>query len=612
MAQTQLDTQEPAARERWDRYLAATAACTDFAKEPSVDSAMSVCHAAANGRDCEPEIVCKAIETLEKGMRAAAKSDDGELSRSTLASLDGAWRLVLTTGVQSKAARNATEGGKAGDGEDETKNLLEQIKNLGLAGFISYALWEGGFWTLGGALGLVAYYLATGHWPDLSNSEDAGKVGAEAFAFVNLARFAVPLRIGLAIGTAPWVDENIVKRFGLGNDETQQDKPTGSKPTGRKINYFPLRATQTFNTSDMSITNGIYLGKFPLLRFFGSFDWLEDRRRLEFDFGSVAVGGLKIDLPQGGAEELGAATGLGAKNNVARAKQGKKAFFNWISADEQVATARGGGGGLALWRRDGEMESIETTPPTFMTPAHFRTDGSGLSFVPAGESQAPVPPPPPVSQREIEEWWNPDGLKLPGCVDLKRPPVYLDGSLAGDIGFDPLCLVAYANVGQELGSVAPTAVGRKSQMLSLTPEEQQRKVAWMREAELKHARLAMLAAAGWPLAELWNSEALADVTNGRAPSLFNGHLGDYGLFLFLISVVLHAIEIKSFDTMKAPGDLGFDLLNYFAGEGPTKQKEMQLAEIKNGRVAMMAITGYAVQEFLYGTPVVQQSSWFFR
>tara|TARA_B100000524_G_scaffold190291_1_gene98630 strand:- start:595 stop:711 length:117 start_codon:yes stop_codon:yes gene_type:complete len=27
------------------------------------------------------------------------------------------------------------------------------------------------------------------------------------------------------------------------------------------------------------------------------------------------------------------------------------AFFNWISADEQIATARGGGGGLALWRR---------------------------------------------------------------------------------------------------------------------------------------------------------------------------------------------------------------------------------------------------------------------
>ena len=34
----------------------------------------------------------------------------------------------------------------------------------------------------------------------------------------------------------------------------------------------------------MAITNGIYLGEFALLKFFGDFDWLEDRRRLEFDF----------------------------------------------------------------------------------------------------------------------------------------------------------------------------------------------------------------------------------------------------------------------------------------------------------------------------------------
>lgn len=39
------------------------------------------------------------------------------------------------------------------------------------------------------------------------------KVGAEAFAFVNFARFAVPLRIGLALSTAGWIDENVVKKF---------------------------------------------------------------------------------------------------------------------------------------------------------------------------------------------------------------------------------------------------------------------------------------------------------------------------------------------------------------------------------------------------------------
>lgn len=103
------------------------------------------------------------------------------------------------------------------EGEVEKENPIQQIKKFGVAGVVSYALWEGGFWTIGGVGGLYAYYLATGHWPDLSNPEDSAKVGGEAFAFVNLARFAVPLRIGLAVGTAPWVDENIIQRFGLGD-----------------------------------------------------------------------------------------------------------------------------------------------------------------------------------------------------------------------------------------------------------------------------------------------------------------------------------------------------------------------------------------------------------
>ena len=44
------------------------------------------------------------------------------------------------------------------------------------------------------------------------------KVGAEAFAFVNFARFAVPLRIGLALSTTPWIQANIVDKY-LKKDE---------------------------------------------------------------------------------------------------------------------------------------------------------------------------------------------------------------------------------------------------------------------------------------------------------------------------------------------------------------------------------------------------------
>jgi len=100
----------------------------------------------------------------------------------------------------------------------DTQKLMKQVKEAGTAGVVSYALWEMGFWALSVPVCAVGYYQVTGHWPDLSNADDQKKLGAEAFAFVNFARFAVPLRIGLALGTTPWIDENVVKRF-LKKDE---------------------------------------------------------------------------------------------------------------------------------------------------------------------------------------------------------------------------------------------------------------------------------------------------------------------------------------------------------------------------------------------------------
>ena len=60
---------------------------------------------------------------------------------------------------------------------------------------------------------IFGYQAATGHWPDFQNQDDLAKLGAEAFAFVNVARFAVPLRIGLALSTTPWVQANLVDKF---------------------------------------------------------------------------------------------------------------------------------------------------------------------------------------------------------------------------------------------------------------------------------------------------------------------------------------------------------------------------------------------------------------
>mmetsp|Transcript_2671 Transcript_2671/g.4100 ORF Transcript_2671/g.4100 Transcript_2671/m.4100 type:complete len:211 (+) Transcript_2671:164-796(+) len=96
----------------------------------------------------------------------------------------------------------------------EAKKLLQKVKQAGTAGAISYALWELAFWGVSIPVCVAGYREVTGHWPDFGSKEDMEKVGAEAFAFVNFARLAVPLRITLALSTTGWIDENVVQKFG--------------------------------------------------------------------------------------------------------------------------------------------------------------------------------------------------------------------------------------------------------------------------------------------------------------------------------------------------------------------------------------------------------------
>merc|ERR1719230_1132829 len=112
-----------------------------------------------------------------------------------------------------------------------------------------------------------------------------------------------------------------------------------------------------------------------------------------------------------------------------------------------------------------------------------------------------------------------------------------DNTLAGDMGFDPLQIADNSD-----------------------------KLAWYREAEVKHARLAMLAAFGWPISEITNFGGLLR-GDGRAPSLLNGGLGDVNS-IYWAGVVALAVywEAQGLDKKFGkqddyiPGMLGFDPL----------------------------------------------------
>lgn len=178
---------------------------------------------------------------------------------------------------------------------------------------------------------------------------------------------------------------------------------------------------------------------------------------------------------------------------------------------------------------------------------------------------------------------------------MERPAI-LDGSIAGDVGFDPL---GFAKTEADLMNY--------------------------REAEIKHARLAMLAAAGWPLSELWDKKiaalfgmpALVDSAD-RAPSILNGGLDKispvYWVACFLLA---GAVDFYGTSVAKGnspeyfPGNLGFDPLGLYPKD-KEGQKEMQLKEIKNGRLAMIAITAFAVQEFVSKVGVIDETPLFFK
>lgn len=173
-------------------------------------------------------------------------------------------------------------------------------------------------------------------------------------------------------------------------------------------------------------------------------------------------------------------------------------------------------------------------------------------------------------------------------------PAALDGSMVGDVGFDPL---GFAKNSEDLMNY--------------------------REAEIKHARLAMLAAAGWPISELADAKIAATMglspivdASDRAPSVLNGGLGKISPIYWLIciggaaAIDLIGINAKS-KPGYTPGNLGFDPLGMYPKD-KAGQERMQLAELKNGRLAMIAITAFAVQEFVSKTGVIDETPLFFK
>lgn len=106
------------------------------------------------------------------------------------------------------------------------------------------------------------------------------------------------------------------------------------------------------------------------------------------------------------------------------------------------------------------------------------------------------------------------------------------------------------------------------------------------------------------------------VEGDRVPSILNGGLSHVNPFYWIGALVLASFvevlgSLRQDKASSFPGDLNFDPLRLYPTEEGAK-KNMQLAEIKNGRLAMLAITGFAMQEALTKLAVVDQTPFFFH
>ncbi|VAH44438.1 unnamed protein product [Triticum turgidum subsp. durum] len=165
------------------------------------------------------------------------------------------------------------------------------------------------------------------------------------------------------------------------------------------------------------------------------------------------------------------------------------------------------------------------------------------------------------------------------------PPPWLDGSLPGDFGFDPW----------GLGS---------------DPES----LRWNVQAELVHCRWAMLGAAG-----IFIPELLTKIGILNTPSWYTAGEQEYftdTTTLFIVELILIGwAEGRRWADIIKPGcvntdpifpnnkltgtDVG-DPLGYGTGS-PEKLKELRTKEIKNGRLAMLAVMGAWFQAEYTGT-----------
>merc|ERR1712060_229910 len=131
---------------------------------------------------------------------------------------------------------------------------------------------------------------------------------------------------------------------------------------------------------------------------------------------------------------------------------------------------------------------------------------------------------------------------------------------------------------------------------------------WMREAELKHGRICMLAATGYMVQEfvgLPNYPGYSPNPVEAFSSVPAEGLVQIAAFVSFLEITMNQGKFTQSDMFedpsREPGNLGFDPLKF--GENADTRARLEMAELKNGRLAMLAFSGMIHQTFVTGKPL---------
>jgi hypothetical protein len=202
--------------------------------------------------------------------------------------------------------------------------------------------------------------------------------------------------------------------------------------------------------------------------------------------------------------------------------------------------------------------------------------------------------------------------------------------LPGDFGFDPLGLAtkdyfkmmqnALINILPEpndpkkenrIGAALPLSTKTKP----IFDEFEDRPPALIlrdyREIEIRHGRLAMLATILWPLQEIIDRLFIPE-SFGRTTLVYGGiTLPFVSLFMTLIMLLLgyldiYAASIKDVDAGDAflPGECFWDPLCILDGAPDAMKRNMQARELNNGRLGMIAVLSFILQEGILHQPLI--------